>query len=241
MFRMSDEHATTPWEQIEPPAPDPELDAPEPVAQATAVEPEPPLIAVAIADELATTEEPTAAEEPTGADAIIPDPEDAEVAKAAAGGGLWTIPLICAGIALIAACLIIPAADENHRLVYERERLKADLDQIHKQVDVNDEFLKRLNDDSRLLERLAQRQMKMVREGTSVLELKEQTKSRGMSPYGLVNVPPPEPMPPYKPVGGRLSDICRNPRMNLYLTGGGLLMIAIGLVASFSGRSESSN
>ena len=233
MFWMSDEHATTPWEQIEPPAPDPELDAPEFATQAVAVEPEPPLIAVAMQDELAPVEEVA-----TGADVVIPDPEDAELAKASAGGGLWTIPLICAGIALIAACLIIPAADENHRLVYERERLKADLDQIHKQVDVNEEFLKRLNDDSRLLERLAQRQMKMVREGTSVLELKEQTKSRGMSPYGLVNVPPPDPMPPYKSVGGRLSDICRNPRANLYLTGGGLLMIAIGLVASFSARTE---
>jgi hypothetical protein len=231
---MSDEHATTPWEQIEAPVPDPELDAPEPVAQAPALEPEPPLIAIA-----AEIQEPvTAVETATTPEVVIPDPEDVELANTSAGGGLWTIPLICVGIALIAACLIIPAADENHRLVYERERLKADLDQIHKQVDVNNEFLKRLNDDSRLLERLAQRQMKMVREGTSVLELKDQTKSRGMSPYGLVNVPPPEPMPPYRPVGGKLSEICRNPRMNLYLTGGGLLMIAIGLVASFSGKSE---
>ncbi|HTL27737.1 MAG TPA: hypothetical protein VL282_00885 [Tepidisphaeraceae bacterium] len=169
-----------------------------------------------------------------GADSVVPNAEEAELASASRGGGLWTIPLICAGIALIAACLIIPAADENHRLVYERERLKADLDQIHKQVDVNDEFLKRVNDDAALLERLAQRQMKMVREGTSVLELKEQSKSRGMSPYGLVNVPPPPPMPAYQPIGGELSTICRNPRNNLYLTGVGLLMIAAGLVASFS-------
>jgi hypothetical protein len=232
MFRMSDEHATTPWEQIEAPAPDPELNAPDPIAPAPGFEPEPPLIAVAMQEDVPQVETST------GADVVIPDPEDAELATTSAGGGLWTIPLICVGIALIAACLIIPAADENHPLDYERERLKADLDQIHKQVDVNNEFLKRLNDDSRLLERLAQRQMKMVREGTSVLELKEQTKARGMSPYGLVNVPPPEPMPPYHPVGGKLSEICRNPRMNLYLTGGGLLMIAIGLVASFSGVKE---
>jgi hypothetical protein len=222
MFWMSDEHATTPWEQIEAPVPDPELDQPVQEAAAPVPQPAPEVVQ----------------EEATGADVVIPDPEEAELAVVAAGGGLWTIPLICAGIALIAACLIIPAADENHRLVYERERLKMDLDQIHKQVDVNNEFLDRLNDDSRLLERLAQRQMKMVREGTSVLELKEQSKSRGMSPYGLVNVPPPEPMPAYQPIGGRLSDICRNPRMNLYLTGGGLLMIAIGLVASFSPKSE---
>src|SRR5213596_2461201 len=56
------------------------------------------------------------------------------------GGGAWTIPMICIGIALIACCVLIPAAEENRRLVYERERLKADLDQINKQTEVNDEF-----------------------------------------------------------------------------------------------------
>src|ERR1700733_6437704 len=81
----------------------------------------------------------------------------------------WTIPLLCAGIAIIACCLLIPAADENHHLVYEREKLRLDGEQIHKQVTVNDEFLPRVADDPVLLQRLAQRQMKLVRKGTSVL------------------------------------------------------------------------
>src|SRR3954447_7987544 len=75
------------------------------------------------------------------------------------GGGLWTIPLLCMGLAIIAACVIVPATDENRRLAYERERLKADLEQISRQIDVNDEFLKRIGDDPTLAERLAQRQM----------------------------------------------------------------------------------
>ena len=152
--------------------------------------------------------------------------------------GAFTIPLLCAGIAMLACCLIIPAADENRRLVYERESLKADLAQIEKQVAVNDAFLKKLASDPGLSERLAQRQMKMVREGTSVLELKG-TKSTGdMSPFLLVSVPPPAPMPPYQPVGGVLAGICREPKAQLYLTGAALLMMAVGLVLGSSAPSR---
>src|SRR5947207_8916648 len=125
--------------------------------------------------------------------------------------GAWTIPMICIGIALIACCVLIPATEENRRLVYERERLKADLDQINKQTEVNDEFLKRVADDPSLSERLAQRQMKMVREGTSVLEVKgESTDGRDMSPYVLTTLAPPVLPPPYQPRGGILAALVSN-------------------------------
>ena len=156
---------------------------------------------------------------------VAPAPESVPV-----GGGLFTIPLLCLGIGLIACCLLIPAADENRHLMYERQRLRADLEQIQHQTAVNDEFLKRVADDASLSERLAQRQMKMVREGTSVLELKGQYNGRDMSPFELVTLPPPAELPPYQPIGGQLSTLCRNPRSQLYLMGGGLLMMAAGLV-----------
>ena len=146
------------------------------------------------------------------------------------GGGLFTIPMLCLGIGLIACCILIPAANENRRLVYEREKLKRDLDQITHQTDVNDEFLKRVNDDPSLSERLAQRQMKMVRQGTSVLDLKGEDNDKQMSPFGLLTLPPPDALPPYQPTGGMLSAICRNPHGQLYMTGAGLLLIAMGLV-----------
>ena len=145
---------------------------------------------------------------------------------------VWTIPLICAGVALIASCLLIPAADENRRLAYEAQGLRADLEQLQKQAEMNDAFLKRVSDDPALAERLAARQMKMVREGTSVLELKGQEFQRNMSPFLLVTLPPPEPLPEYQPVGGRFAKLCRHPRTQLYMIGGGLLMIAVGLVLS---------
>jgi hypothetical protein len=149
---------------------------------------------------------------------------------APSGGGLFTIPLLCLGIGIIACCVLIPAADENRKLVYQRETLQADLDQITHQIDVNSEFLKRVADDPTLSERLAQRQMKMVRQGTSVLELKGQFSTDHLSPFDLVTLPPPPQMPPYQPVGGRLSAICRDPHLQLYLMGAGLLLVAAGLV-----------
>jgi hypothetical protein len=132
----------------------------------------------------------------------------------------------------------VPATDENRRLAYERERLKADLEQISRQIDVNDEFLKRIGDDPTLAERLAQRQMKMVREGTSVLELKGERGRRPMSPYELVTLPPPPEMPPYRPVGGVLSEYCQNPRTRLRVIGVGLLLTAMGLVLGAAPKRE---
>jgi hypothetical protein len=151
-----------------------------------------------------------------------------------AGGGAFTIPLICLGIGLIAMCLLIPAADENRRLAYERDRLKADLEQLHKQVATNDAFLKRVGDDPALAERLARRQLKMVPEGTAVMDLKSAPARVDMSPFLLVTVPPPAPMAPYRPVAGFLADACRHPKTQLYLIGASLLMIASGLVLSRS-------
>jgi hypothetical protein len=188
-----------------------------------------------------TTTEGAAAEnvnaERPQSDAGDDEDERCGVPELANVGSGWTIPLLCAGIALIAACMIIPAADENRRLVYEREKLERDLEQIDQQLHINNQFIKRVANDPNLFERLAQRQMKMVREGTSVLDLGSAT-SHEMSPYELVHVPPPGPLPPYKPLGGRLAELCRNPRHNLYLTGGGLLLIASGLILGASSRQD---
>lgn len=143
---------------------------------------------------------------------------------------VWTIPALCIGIAVIACCILVPAADENRRIAYERERLKADLTQLQKQASVNDAFLAKLHQDPTLAERLAQRQMKMVREGTGVLKLNNSPDADLLSPYLLVTVPPPAEMPPYQPIGGMLAELVRPAKNQLYLIGLGLLMVAIGLV-----------
>ena len=146
------------------------------------------------------------------------------------GAAGWTLPLLCAGIALIASAVLIPQADANRRLSYERQMLQMDLDSVEKQIAVNAEFLKKVGEDPTLAERLAERQMKVVPEGTRVLELRHEPDGGAMSPFQLVNVPPPPPMPAYKPVGGTLASLCYNARTRLYLVGIALGMMATGLV-----------
>ena len=151
-------------------------------------------------------------------------------------GGAFTIPMLCAGIAIIACCLLIPQADANRRLAYERLKLQADLEAVQRQVAVNGEFLAKVSDDPNLAERLAQRQMKIIRAGTKVLELKGDDEP-GMSPFQLTNVAPPPAFPAYQSRGGTLARLCYNPKSRLYLMGTGLLLSAAGLVLGFGARS----
>jgi hypothetical protein len=159
----------------------------------------------------------------------VEEEEAEEAAPRRRGGGVVTIPLLCIGIATIACVTLLPIADENHQLAWERQKLQADLTQLQEQSRVNDEFLKRVADDPTLAERLANRQMKYIREGSSVLPLRGGGREE-MSPFHLVSVPPPPPAPPYQPVGGALATIIRQPRAQLYLCGGALLLIATGLI-----------
>ena len=149
-------------------------------------------------------------------------------------GGGWTIPLLCAGIAIIACCMFIPQTESNRRLMYERANLRADLESIQAQVTTNDEFLRKLASDPTLAERLAQRQMKMMRVGTKALPIGQV--DAGMSPFDLVQVPAPERPGAYQPVGGRIASMCNQPRQRLYLIGGGLFLMAAGLVLGAGGR-----
>ena len=109
------------------------------------------------------------------------------------------------------------------------DMLEMDLESIQKQAAVNDEFLKKVGDDPTLAERLAQRQMKVVRAGSRVIRIGDSAPA-GMSPFQLVNVPRPTPLPPYRPVGGVLASLCYQPHSRLYLTGIALFMLAAGIV-----------
>jgi hypothetical protein len=148
----------------------------------------------------------------------------------------WTIPILSLGIALIACCILIPLGDSNRRMMYEREKLRADLEQIDRQIGVNEEFLQKINEDPTLAERLALRQMKVVRRGAAVLELTSDGKKEDTSPFLLVSVPPPPAMKPYHPVGSHFAEVCRDRKKRLYVLGAGMMLCAAGLVLGASGK-----
>jgi hypothetical protein len=165
-------------------------------------------------------------------------------APALAHSGAWTVALLCIGLFVTSACVLLPQVDANRRMVYDREKLRLDLQQIQKQVAVNREFLGKVESDPQLSERLALRQMRVVRPGERVLDFKNEqldepgaptagsaeSEAAQMSPFMIVNVPPPPPLPEYEPVGGFLGAICLDQRFQLYLLGGALFCVAAGLV-----------
>jgi hypothetical protein len=162
-------------------------------------------------------------------------------------GGAWALPLLVGGLALIAACVLAPQADANRRLLYEREKLQRDLLQIQQQVAMNRQFLDKIATDPQLEERLALRQMRVVRQGERVLDIKSgdadpapeaTTDASQMSPFSIVHVPAPEPLPEYEPWGGALSAILLQPRSQLYVLGAALFMVAAGLVLGESLNDE---
>lgn len=149
----------------------------------------------------------------------------------------WTFVFISVGLGLIACCALLPQTDHNRRLSYEVHKLRCDLDHLDRQVAANGEFISRIGMDVVLTERLAQRQMKMVRQGSSVLELKDGPAVAGSSPYALVAVDPPARLEPYQPMGGGLVSLAREPRKRLYSMGIGLMLMAMGMVLGYSPRS----
>jgi hypothetical protein len=69
-----------------------------------------------------------------------------------------------------------------------------------------------------------------LRPGEAELTVGDANPAADMSPFHLVTVRPPDPLPPYRPKGGVVGRLCNNPRSRLLLTGAGLLLMAAGLV-----------
>jgi hypothetical protein len=159
--------------------------------------------------------------------------------QAQSSRGTWTLVPLVLGLAAIAVCVVFPQIDANRRLDYERQKLVADLDQINRQTALNEEFLGKIEIDPQLAQRLAQRQMKFIRQGESVLPYKPRSTGSGVtsplsaaqeSPFSLVRVPPPPAQAPYQPAGGIIGEAMLDSHFRLYCLAGGLFLVAVSLV-----------
>jgi cytochrome c-type biogenesis protein CcmH/NrfF len=154
--------------------------------------------------------------------------------KKSASDSLWSLPLLCLGLGIIAICILVPAAEANKRLTADRDKLNRDLTYVESQVSANESFLDDVGTNPEIAERLAQRQFRQIRQGTSVLELKGISKDKSVSPFEMVSVPPPPPVNEYHSLTGFLGDICGDTRKQIYSVGIGMFMVAVALVLGAS-------
>src|SRR4030095_1502481 len=99
------------------------------------------------------------------------------------GNNGWTLVLISVGVSLLACCFVLPQTEQNRQLSFEVRRLESRLDYAERQVAANGEFIKRIDTDPVVAERLAQRQMKFIRKGASVLNVDDGPSRPDPSPF----------------------------------------------------------
>lgn len=145
-------------------------------------------------------------------------------------GAWWSIPMLSAGICLISSAMIIQQVEENREMAWQRNKLKNDIEHIEKQLNANDDFITRIGKDSGIAERLAQRQMKMIRQGSAVLDVKGLDNSCESSPFRLITIPPPPLVKPYERAPGLLTRLFANPQIRLIAYGLGSFMLAVAIV-----------
>ena len=146
--------------------------------------------------------------------------------------------MLCLGLGLIAICVLVPAAEANKRLTADRDKLNRDLSYVESQLSANQEFLNSAGSDPEIAERLAQRQFRQIRHGTSVLELKGLERKTASSPFAMISVPPPPAVNEYHPLQGYLGDICGSTHRQLYAVGLGMFLVAMSLVLGVSGEND---
>jgi hypothetical protein len=131
---------------------------------------------------------------------------------------------------MVACALIVGQVELNRQVAWQRNKLKIDLDYLQAQVQQTEEYLKRIQTDPTMAERLAQRQMKQVREGSAILDVPGLPHQNDRNPFQLITIPPPKPLAPYQPRGDLLTSLFADQQRALCAIGIGLLLVAAGLV-----------
>ena len=144
-------------------------------------------------------------------------------------------PLLLAGLALLAAVVLIPAWEELQQVRFERDKLLAMDAQGRERIRRQARYLAALErGDEALVRSLAFDQMRLVPAGRSaVLE---------PPPPGPVDIyaqlePPPKTLTAPRPTNSALARLARQERIRPWLLGLGGLMVLVGVVAGSGGSS----
>jgi hypothetical protein len=164
-----------------------------------------------------------------------PNKPDA-TARPSSAANLLSLPALCAGLCLIAVCVLVPQAEANRRLAVDRDQLRLELAHEDAQLDVNARFLSAAASDPEVAERLAQRQMRQIRQGSAALHLDGEAAGAPAvaTVTDMLRVPTPPPVAPYRPPVGVLGDLTRTSKRLLASLGAGLFLVAVGLVTGSS-------
>ena len=145
-------------------------------------------------------------------------------------GPAVAIPALCVGLAVLAACVLLPAVQENHRLADERAALASDLAAVGRQSAANEAFLSRVGRDAELDDRLAARRTRARQPGSeAVPDPAGAADEFGGSPFALMAVAAPaDPTPARQPDWAVAWAV--HPAVRGWVLGGGLFLVAFGLV-----------
>ena len=145
-------------------------------------------------------------------------------------GPAVTLPALCVGLAILAACVLLPAGAENRRLADERAALAADLAAVRRQSAANDAFLGRVGRDAELDERLAARRSRARSpDAEAVPDRPGDAAAFDASPFALTAVPPP-PTTVGPSQEGWATRWAVHPAARGWVIGGGLFLVAFSLI-----------
>jgi hypothetical protein len=142
----------------------------------------------------------------------------------------WTMGLILAGFATVAACIYLPLRDENRRLEYELADLGAQAKYVQDQVAANAGFIDHVHVDPTLANRLLMRMTNKPIPGTAFLDQPDQAAFKS-SPFELTRVDVPPALSPYHsdlpPV---LGSLILDFRSRLVLLAAGIFLMGSGVI-----------
>ncbi len=146
----------------------------------------------------------------------------------------WSWPLLFVGIALVAACVLVPAREENRQLALDMKNVQGELDAVNRQVEVNAEFLRRVATDPDLAERLSMKQIQQPMPGRKVLDpdLPRVDREFDASPFTITQLPATQPLVAAPPAAPLM--LLADPRSRIITLCVGIFIIAVGVVIGAS-------